>query len=397
MGIEADDARVREALAAHSGTEAGQWHLVSKARHGMQVLFETLRSVQGDGEVLTQGLTCCTAVDPIIAAGLVPAYGAVSPRSLALDPEALTASDRTRAIVLQHTFGLVDDAGAAGLRARADRVGALLVEDSAHCVGRLARDAGGRPLADVSVHSFGIEKILPTRFGGAVWIAPGLADTPLGTRLVSALDGLPQAGRRADLLVRGYRTELRVLTHLPAPVARPLRRMLTDAGLFEPAVADVERRGGVSRRPMRPSALVLRQVAAGLAGLDANERLRRRTVTVYRRELGRVPGVELPELVREDPVQPLLRLPLLVADTARARRLIAELRDAGLYATDWYRPALYPGVTDPTAYRYDPAASQNRPGERIIARILNLPTDVGPNRARAAVEVIARSAATPGD
>ncbi len=81
----------------------------------------------------------------MLVAGLRPVYAEVSPATVAIDPERLVLGPATRAVVLQNTFGIVDEPAARRLRDAARSVGALLVEDSAHCVGRLARDADGTP------------------------------------------------------------------------------------------------------------------------------------------------------------------------------------------------------------------------------------------------------------
>lgn len=60
-------------LAARTSTNACDWYLVFKARHGMQIAFEEIRAELDSGDVATQLLTCCTAVDPILVAGLIRA------------------------------------------------------------------------------------------------------------------------------------------------------------------------------------------------------------------------------------------------------------------------------------------------------------------------------------
>ena len=59
---------LRANLAERTGTEASDWYPTFRTRHAMQAVFEALRAHRGAGEVVTQLLTCCTAVDPIIAA-----------------------------------------------------------------------------------------------------------------------------------------------------------------------------------------------------------------------------------------------------------------------------------------------------------------------------------------
>ncbi|MBE9940144.1 DegT/DnrJ/EryC1/StrS family aminotransferase, partial [Cellulosimicrobium cellulans] len=167
MSRHPQDATATRMLADRTGTDPADWFLVFKARYGMEVVFRALAEARGPGDVVTQVFTCSTAVDPVLVAGLRPVYAEVSPATVAIDPDRLAVGPDTRAVVLQNTFGIVDEAAARRLRDAARSVGALLVEDSAHCVGRLARDADGTPVADVSFHSFGVEKLLPTRFGGA--------------------------------------------------------------------------------------------------------------------------------------------------------------------------------------------------------------------------------------
>lgn len=206
---------LRAELARLTGTRPGEWHLVFKARYGMEAVFRALRARAGEGSVVTQLYTCCTAVDPIVSAGLRPAFADLSPRSLSIDPGRLAMPRDARAVVLQETFGIVDGDTAAGLARAARAAGAVLVEDCAHCVGRMARDASGVPLADVSVHSFGVEKMLRTSFGGAVWVSPDLEDAVLRDAVRAELDALPGLAPARRRATRLYRNEIRVLNRLP--------------------------------------------------------------------------------------------------------------------------------------------------------------------------------------
>ena len=78
-------AELREALASRTGTRPEDWFPVFKARYGMQVAFDAVRSVRGDGSVLTQLFTCCTAVDPIVVSGLRPRYADVGADTMGID------------------------------------------------------------------------------------------------------------------------------------------------------------------------------------------------------------------------------------------------------------------------------------------------------------------------
>lgn len=367
---------VTSELARRTGTDPADWFLVFKARYGMQVVLEQLAAVRGSGEVATQILTCATAVDPVLVAGHTPVYADIDAGTAAIDPARLETNDRTRAVVLQHTFGIVDTATALALRTAADAAGALLLEDAAHCVGRVATTQDGAPVADVSVHSFGIEKMLPTRFGGAVWVSPRL-DPQLRNAIAGALGALEPVGRRLDLVTRAYRTQNRVLNRLPRAVSRPLRAALVRTSLLEPAIAPVEQRGGLAHAPAAPSSSMLAQVAAALPHLDAQEERRGAAVAAYASGLSDV--VELPRAVRAG--EPLVRMPFLAADGPTAERLVDTLGQKGVYAGRWYRPALFPGAEDPATYGYVPGDPGLRVSEDVVARLVNLPTNVSEERA----------------
>jgi dTDP-4-amino-4,6-dideoxygalactose transaminase len=338
----------------------------------MQVVFEALGAARGRGDVVTQAFTCSTAVDPILAAGLRPVYADIAPDSVAIDAGRLAVPVGARALVLQHTFGIVETRNAERLRESAHAAGALLVEDAAHCAGRMATGAEGVPLADVSIHSFGVEKMLPTRFGGAVWVSPDLPDPGLRARLAGDLAGLPRIGTRLDLAARSYRNQVRVLNRIPGAPGRGARRALTAAGVFEPAIAPVESRGGLPYRPMAPSDWVSAQVAAGLRGLDHVEAVRTAVVATYLRELAGL--VEIPGGIGAG--APLVRFPFFAADGAAAERLVAELSRQGVYAGRWYRPVLFPGVADPGVYGYDAADPALATTRDLVDRVVNLPTRV---------------------
>lgn len=119
MARSQQEASIAQIMASRTGTDPADWFLVFKARYGMQVAFEEIYAEMGAGEVATQLLTCCTAVDPILVAGLVPRYCEVSFDTAMIDFEALDASGELRAVVAQHTYGIVDDAATARLAQRA--------------------------------------------------------------------------------------------------------------------------------------------------------------------------------------------------------------------------------------------------------------------------------------
>lgn len=383
---------LRGRLATLTGTDAGDWQLTFKARYGMEVAFAGLAATEGEGEVVTQLLTCVTAVDPILAAGLRPVYGEISRSTLALDPALLPLTADTRAVVLQHTYGVVDQASSRALARKAHEAGALLVEDCAHCVGRLAAGEDGKPLADLAVFSFGVQKMLPTRFGGALWVNPRLAEGPhavFARELAARCAGLRALDPRLDEAARGYLNRIRTVNHLPGAMGERLRARWIRSGKLEPAVAASEQRGELPLEPQRPSAWVCAQVVAALDGLEANLAGRVDVVGKVRAALADAPALALPAAVRAGDAQPLMRVPVLARDTATSDRMVADLRAKGVWAEHWGRPLLFPGVLDEGPYLL-PATDALPVTREVSSRIVCLPTELGADQLSALLAYLAQ-------
>lgn len=390
-GASSAAAALRERMAELTGTDASDWYLVTKARQGMQVVLDAAREATKRSEVITQLFTCVTAINPILAADLTPRYVDISAHTLAVDPALAQASQHTCAVVLQRTFGIEDDATSQRLREMARQSGALLLEDSAHCVGRMAKDERGRPVADVSIHSFGVEKMLfGTYFGGAVWVNPAIESARVGHAIRDALLALPPVDAQLDRATRKYRNQVRMLTRLPGKASQALRARWEQKGTMEPAVSDVERRGLVNHEPSAPSSWVCEQALAALADLAANEESRSSCVRAYLRAFDERDRAELgiPRAVVDAPNQPLLRFPVFVDGERQADAVVDGLAQAGLYAPKWPRPLLVPGVLDAGAYGLARGADAWPVSQRLSASIVCLPTDIDPVRVDDVVRVL---------
>ena len=382
---------LREAFAERTGTRARDWHLVFKARYGMREVFRTLREQRGDGAVVTTLFTGCTAVDSITSAGLRPAYAAIDPATLTVDAEALEVGANVRAVIDQHSYGMIDAQKSARCAEKAHAAGALYVEDSAHCLARMARDASGAPLADISIHSIGIEKQLGVGFGGAIWVNPALEDAGLHRALEDAFDALQPLPSRIAAAAHRYRLQNRVLAHLPHPISRPARAGLAAAGLLELPVAEMEREGRLPYPGYLPSEDIAQKILTAFPTLDADEANRIRWTQGYLEALEGLGGIEIPGAARgaaRD--QALIRFPIILPSEAAADPLIADLRGNHLYCVDWYRVPFYPGALDLSAYGMSEDDQSYREFRARYGGIVGLPTDIDIERLPEAVEIVRR-------
>ena len=379
---------LKRAFAQRTGTSEEDWFLVFKARYGMRECFAAMRDVHGDGRVVTTLFTGCTAVDSIIAAGLDPYYAPIAPATLSVDVQVLELPEQTRALLLQHSYGMIDETATRLAAQRAHDAGALLVEDSAHCLARMARDEAGEPLADISIHSFGIEKTFSNLyFGGALWINPRMGDEAVRQRIVQTLSGLPELPARLRRATRDYRNQVRVLSHLPGGAARALRASMLARGLHEPPVAEVERLGGLPYESYLPSPWIVEQILPMFATLDDDEQRRIACVARYRELLDGLRGTMVPEaafgIAAE---QALIRFPVVLPNEGLSNSVRADLAASGFYAVDWYRMPFYPGAADIS--RYGVTEQEVYAYKTAYAGTIGLPCDVAPDRVDDVVSIL---------
>lgn len=374
---------VKKDLARLTHTNPDDWFLVFRARYGVEATLQALAETRGRGEVLTQPFTCTTALNPILSAGHIPVYIDTSYDDLSLDTDKLQASAESRALIMQHSFGIESNVKKA--RTFANKHGLLLLEDSAQCIGFMSRNDKGEPLVDISIHSFGVEKMLPTKFGGAIWVNPTMKDHELRDAIRQTLGSLP----KVDYLTRGrarrYRFCNRLLNHMPHIFEKLLRSLLIRTGLFEPAIMPEELQGKNHGMPASPSNGVLKEMQRGLKVYEKLMAKRRSITSFYADTLPA--NLSMPKSVHKSG-QVLVRFPVLCENNLEAAKLFQILRQEGHYSGRWYSPIIFPKVPSPEPYNYD---SELCPiAEDISARILNLPTNITTEEAQEIIDALHR-------
>lgn len=369
---QAPDLEIKEHLAAISGTSPQDWFLISRLRHGLDLSLRVLKEQEGDGGVITQAFTCITAVNPIVTSGLTPIFCDISPKTLSLDIDSFEKllSNNTKAAIIQHTFGVTADMAGVRSVVRKTRREILLIEDSAHCVGTVAHDDEGIPIADLSFHSFGAEKLLSTRFGGAVWINPTMKNAELRKVLVKRFSNLPKMGYKTRLRVRIYPPLNGLLNRLPPSLSSTLRHVLSSASIFVSPIMPIEQSARNFGHIERLSPQVMRAVAKELANYRVIVEHRQQIATIYKRLL-KSSQYQIPDAVVEHDL-PYVRFPLVCKTPEIADSLFHNLRQKGFSVGKWYRPLLFPGAHDSDLYGYNHKSSPA--AEEISARIINLPT-----------------------
>ena len=368
---------IRKLLAKYSNTDPDDWFLTFKARFGMATVFQAIYDIYGHGEVITQPYTCITAVNPILVSNLKPVYADIDASTLSLTQPEKLYNSKTVAVVMQHTLGIIGDkASEIANFARKHRL--ILLEDSAHCLTRMATDESGNILADISIHSFGVEKVIKnTKFGGAIYVNPALKkkNAKLYEEITTRLLNLPQPPLGLNLRSRTYRFQNGILHRLPNSIFNDARNLAYKAHIFELAVAPYEQSAEQSR-PYATTKYVNNTILKHLPSLPAIYKLRLKNVRLFNKKLANCQDFELINNCDE----PLLAYPILFKDAASATKVYDILTSSNYFIRRWYSPLLYPGPNSNRRYHYN---SKMAPvAESIHSRVLCLPTDLTPEKMR---------------
>ena len=135
---------------------------------GRSSLFAILKALNFEkgGEVILQAFTCNAVPNPIIWAGLEPVYVDCNSDDFNMDVSDLKAkiSSKTKAVVVQHTFGLPADMDR--IRAICGAKNLVLIEDCAHSLGAEYNGVKVGSQSKVAFFSFSRDKIISSVYGG---------------------------------------------------------------------------------------------------------------------------------------------------------------------------------------------------------------------------------------
>ncbi len=140
----------------------------NSGRSALFALLKTFGIGEGD-EVIIQAFTCVAVADPVIWVGAHPKYVDID-NTLNINPKLLEQciTDKTKAIIVQHTFGIPADIQT--IKKIAQKYQIILIEDCAHGLGASINDKKIGTFADAAFFSFGRDKIISSVFGGVAII-----------------------------------------------------------------------------------------------------------------------------------------------------------------------------------------------------------------------------------
>ncbi|MDO8655289.1 MAG: aminotransferase class I/II-fold pyridoxal phosphate-dependent enzyme [bacterium] len=137
----------------------------NSGRSSLLAILEALGLEKGD-EVLLQAFTCNAVPNPIIWTGLKPIYVDCSREDFNMDAKDLAKkiTKRSRAIIVQHTFGMPADMEKIG--ALCKEYNLFLIEDCAHALGAKFQGKQVGTFGDAAFFSFSRDKVISCVYGG---------------------------------------------------------------------------------------------------------------------------------------------------------------------------------------------------------------------------------------
>lgn len=347
---------------ALSASLKGETLLFATGREALLAVLRAKHIGEGD-EVIVQAYTCVVVPNAIQSAGALPVYADIDGDTLNLSRETVEAlcTARTRAIIVQHTFGIPMDLQ--GIRTLCSERGIFLIEDCAHVLPDDESSPIGRS-GDATILSFGRDKAISGVSGGAAIVRDPETASILRTLEKQAQD-LPRSMIARLILYPLIYRKARALWIVG--LGKPYLVLCKALRLLVPIVTQQEKHGVMNRVMHRcPNACAALALYSWQHLRESNAH--RSVLTQFYIDATTTHGWNvLPSIVANLPLQ---KFPIFFPNAEALRQ---GLKKRSIYLDDgWTGCTICPRDTDIGMLGYtmgtDPAA------ERIGTSILTLPT-----------------------
>lgn len=326
-------------------------------KNGRTALYLFLKSLKlsSGSKVAIQAFTCNAVVNPILWNGLEPLYIDIDPNNFSMDIKDLEKKldSAVKVLILQHTFGL-----SANLKIvkYCKQRGITVIEDCAHTFGNVKVGKDG----DATMFSFGFEKVLSSRVGGALMVNnKGMVE---GFR--NEYNEILPMKKEETFLWLLNPVLWRLLRNLPNSISSRLGKIFVDFGLLNRGFSRQDK-GGDSNVlvPQGLSSVLASVVYDCLSALDVQTQHRNEISSTYSNLLGL------------NFFGALLRYPYICSSYEEANLKIEKISKIGFPLEDkWFYPVVFPRDTNLTAMKYVNGSCPV--AESISAKIINLPTNL---------------------
>lgn len=336
----------------------------SQGREAFYALLQAAGIAEGD-EVIIQAYTCIVVPNSVLWVGATPVFVDID-QTFNIDPDLIESkiSSRTKAVVVQHAFGVPADINK--IKQICQQRGLILIEDCALSLGAKVGDQEVGTFGDAAFFSFGRDKVISSVSGGLA-IAH---HQEIAKNLVKATEKLSS---------RSYLWIVQNLVHiLKVPIATKVMgrlkigqlsiKFLQSIGLLNRVYQDCEKLSDPPKTLMHhlPNAmadLALQQ----LEDLKRFNEHRQKLAGQYKKFCDKNNLKYQQSLPNTDPIY--LRFAMLVKNP---KELITAAKRKGILLGDWYSSVVVPEPKEWNKINYQPGSAPQ--AEEFSKQSVNLPT-----------------------
>lgn len=357
-----------------------EYAFFNSGRSAFLALLQSFGIGPGD-EVLVQAFSCVAVPNSVLWAGARPVYVDID-ETYNMDPldAEKKITKKTKALVIQHTFGIPADADR--LMVLAKKYNLFVIEDCAHALGATYKGKKLGTLGDASFFSFGRDKVVSSVWGGAGFINAKCQMTNAKWRLREIEQKLQYPSMFWIFQQLLHPIAFSVIIPLYSiGIGKVLLVVLQKLKLLSLPVYPEEKKGHKPDEfPKRyPNALAsLLQIQ--LSKIDTLINERRIVAEHFRSALSKNPDINIVPNVKG---AGWLRFPIQLTNPGK---VMVEAKRVHMLLGNWYHHVIDPnGVTfDSIGYRNGSCPK----AESAAGRIVNLPTNISQSEADKVLEVL---------
>ncbi len=347
-------------------------------RSALFALLESFGITAGD-EVIVQAFTCVAVPNAVIGVGATPIFVDIDD-TLNIDPQKLAASvnSRTKAIIVQHTFGI--PAVMEKILAVARKHKLLVIEDCAHSLGVMYNGKKIGTFGDAAFYSFGRDKVLSSVWGGVATLSHTSGAKAAMKNLVAYQKqcAMPSNPWIVQQLLHPILFSV-IIPFYNSGIGKLLLVLAQRLGVLSLPVKQAELKGLQLESPKRYPNALANLLKRQLGKRTKFEKNREDIVSLYIASLKNKGFM----LVNVQNTMNLLRFPLLTDSPATH---IARAKSRGILLGNWYSHVIDPANCDLNRIGYMQGSCPN--AERIAKRIINLPTRIARTDARRILDLL---------
>lgn len=318
-------------------------------RSAIYLFLKSLNLPKGS-KVAVQAFTCNAVINPILNSGLAPFYIDIEKDGFNMSYDSLLKAyyREIKVLVWQHTFGIAGDSRIAGF---CKEKGIYLIEDCAHTLGNT--EIG--KLGDATMLSFGMEKMISSRVGGALIV---------NNEEINAKVKSVYSQKNYVSVLNSFKWMINPILWRLVRAVKGNGSLLKRLGILKSGFESGENLGNGNYSSLQSLSPVLANtVLECLVSLES--------LISHRTEISKIYSTNLVQKY-----DAIIRYPYIAKNIDSANTLINYLESRGYPSQDrWYFPVIFPKSTNLESMKYTLGSCPV--AEEISSIIVNLPTGTG--------------------